>query len=642
MKKVLSLILALSMILCWMATTAVADPGVIRMTVSTAEGKPGDTVELKVTIAENTGVAYLNIPIAYDENRLELTSITGLGLSGWTIRKNAVWADADNSLYTGDILTLSFTIKDNAEPGTAVVNVGTVEAWTATDDEVVVTSVAGGVEVKEAVHTHTYGAPSWTWSGDFSNAVATFACSECGETETVDASVVSTSDGLKIAYTATVVFNGTEYTDTREVEISSHVIALTVSTTEGKPGDTVTVTVTMEENTGVAYLGILIVYDEDRLELNSITGTGLSGWTIRKNAVWVDADNSTYTGDILTLSFTIKEDAVVGTAVVNVGAVEAWTAADEEVVVNSVAGGIEVKNAEPSNITSSSVDFNGKMHLITYIKLSDEVMADANAYITTTFNDVTTDHSVAELIGNLDSQGRVKVKQEMYAAMMRDEMMLQVFDGDGVAQPLTYKGTTDVTDGFVFTALEYLKGRQAESTNPKMVELAKAAELYGIAVQVKFDYHTEQLTAEDIAMMEAAARDITIPATCDEEVTGTLPAGVTKQTKTVMFESDNTLRLYYYIDDASISNYSFTLDGKTVTAAKKEAGKYYVQQENIASGLLSSGYTFTVSDGADTYTVKTSALAYAYGRQENSSDKQMIDLSKLLYRYSLAADAYFS
>ena len=319
---------------------------------------------------------------------------------------------------------------------------------------------------------------------------------------------------------------------------------------------------------------------------------------------------------------------------------ETWT----EEVMQDYGGSITwmAKTQEtPSNITSSSVDFNGKLFLNTYIKLSDEIMADEDAYIRMMFNDVTTDHSVAELIRNLDSQGRVKVKQEMYAAMLRDEITLQVLDGQGRVQPLTYKEMTDVTDGFVFTALEYLKGRQENSTNPYMVELAKAAELYGIAVQVKFGYNTDLLTEEDIAMMEAAAADITIPASCDEEVTGTLPAGVTKQTKTVMFESDNTLRLYYYFDDASFGNYTFTLDGETVTAAKKEAGKYYVEQKNIASGLLSSRYTFTVSDGTDTYTINTSALAYAYGRQENSSDQLMIDLSKLLYRYSQAADAYF-
>ena len=69
---------------------------------------------------------------------------------------------------------------------------------------------------------------------------------------------------------------------------------------------------------------------------------------------------------------------------------------------------------------------------------------------------------------------------------------------------------------------------------------------------------------------------------------------------------------------------------------------YYVQQTNIASGLLSQEYIFTVSDGTDTCAIWASALSYAYGRQENSSDQTMVNLSKLLYRYSQAAEEYFA
>ena len=299
------------------------------------------------------------------------------------------------------------------------------------------------------------------------------------------------------------------------------------------------------------------------------------------------------------------------------------------------------ESAKPSNITSTSVDFNGKMHLITYIKLSEEVMSDADAYITTTFNGVTTTHSVSELIRNLDSQGRVKVRQEMYAAMMRDEMTLRVLSGAGEIQPLTYKDSTTVIDSFVYTALEYLKDRQENSSNPYMVELARAAELYGTAVQLKFNYHTEQLTAEDTAAIEEAAEAIIIPASFAETLTGTMPEGVTKKTKTVMFESDNSLRMYFYIDDARIDNFTFTLDGNPVTPIKKESGKYFVQQTNIASGLLSQEYTFTVSDTVNTCAIRSSVLGYAYDRQNNSSDASMICLAKLLYRYSQAANDYF-
>ena len=205
-----------------------------------------------------------------------------------------------------------------------------------------------------------------------------------------------------------------------------------------------------------------------------------------------------------------------------------------------------------------------------------------------------------------------------------------------------YKETTDVTDGFVYSALDYLKGRQENSTNEEMKELARAAELYGTAAQVYFNYKIkEQLTEEDIAAMEEAADAISIPDSCAEVRNGTLPDGVTKRTKTVMFESDNTLRQYYYIDDESIGNYTFTLNDTDVEPKRAESGKYYVDQPNIASGLLSTKYTFSVSDGTNTFTITSSALGYAYDRQQNSKNQKMVNLAKLLYRYSQAADAYF-
>ena len=295
----------------------------------------------------------------------------------------------------------------------------------------------------------------------------------------------------------------------------------------------------------------------------------------------------------------------------------------------------------PSDITATSVSFDGKLFLNTYIVLSDEIAADDDAYVSVTFNGVTTEHLVPDLLAEVDSVGRVKVRQEVYAAMMRDEMTLKVYSGDGTLQPLTYKETLDVTDGFVYTALDYLKGRQENSTNAKMVELARAAELYGIATQVYFNYKTEQLTSADIAAMQAAAGDITIPATCDEIVTGTLPSGITNRAKTVLFESDNSLKMYFYFDDALLNNYTFRIDGNVVTPVKTATGTYYVQKDNIASGLLSNRYEFSVTDGTDTLTVSVSTLSYAYSRQQNSANANMRNLSKLLYRYSMAADAYF-
>ena len=295
--------------------------------------------------------------------------------------------------------------------------------------------------------------------------------------------------------------------------------------------------------------------------------------------------------------------------------------------------------ATPSNITSNSISFDGKLYLNTYITLSDEIAEDKDAFIQVTFNDEAREYRVSDLLKSVDSKGRVKVSQVVYAAMMRDEMKLQLFNGNGEAQPLTYKKDTDVTSGFTFSAVKYLKERQANSTNAAMRELARATELYGIAAQVYFGYKNDQLTADDIAMMKAEAEGITIPEARNEILDGTLPEGITKRTKTVLFNADNTLRMYFYLDDPG--KYTFTIDGQKVAPKKAADGKYYIEQRNIASGLLSNRYEFGVSDGTDTFTSKCSVLSYAYSRQENSSSADMVNLCKLLYLFSQAADAYF-
>lgn len=66
--------------------------------------------------------------------------------------------------------------------------------------------------------THTWGAPVWAWSDNYSVAMAIFTCTRnCGYSETETASVVRSSINScgYYTYTATVKFNGETYTNTR-------------------------------------------------------------------------------------------------------------------------------------------------------------------------------------------------------------------------------------------------------------------------------------------------------------------------------------------------------------------------------------------------------------------------------------------
>ena len=73
----------------------------------------------------------------------------------------------------------------------------------------------------------TYGAPSWTWAGEYSGATATFVCEEDSQAEVINATVTAEriepthEEAGKIVYTATAYFLDVDYSDTKAEEIPS-------------------------------------------------------------------------------------------------------------------------------------------------------------------------------------------------------------------------------------------------------------------------------------------------------------------------------------------------------------------------------------------------------------------------------------
>ena len=76
---------------------------------------------------------------------------------------------------------------------------------------------------------HHYGDPVWTWAADHSTATATFTCMGGDKTQTLDATVERTTEGDTITYTATVTFEGIEYTGTQTETMGVRVKSATVS-----------------------------------------------------------------------------------------------------------------------------------------------------------------------------------------------------------------------------------------------------------------------------------------------------------------------------------------------------------------------------------------------------------------------------
>lgn len=190
-------------------------------------------------------------------------------------------------------------------------------------------------------------------------------------------------------------------------------------------------------------------------------------------------------------------------------------------------------------------------------------------------------------------------------------------------------------NGFFFSPMEYARQMKTTASTAAMRALAQALEDYGTAAQNYFKQGSEPLRDEVMAVSAADLNAWTIRAE------GQKPAGFASASVSVMFEADNSLRLYLQFDrGADPLNYSCTIDGQRAAMKQKSDGTVYLSVENIAADALDTAHSFSVTDGTNRYTVTVSVLGYAKAAIERGS-AAMANLGRALYLYNRAAENYF-
>lgn len=72
--------------------------------------------------------------------------------------------------------------------------------------------------------THSYGDPTFNWSGDYSACTAAFTCSKCGDVLNKECTVTCEITGGAMVFTASATLDGREILDTRTVADAAEVI----------------------------------------------------------------------------------------------------------------------------------------------------------------------------------------------------------------------------------------------------------------------------------------------------------------------------------------------------------------------------------------------------------------------------------
>lgn len=304
----------------------------------------GKSLTVPVLLTKNSGIAGFGLTVNYDENILTLNSITaGSAISGnGTFSTNGnitTWYTVDNTTVTGELMQLNFTVKEDAPEGDTEVAVALTDGLDSnlSDEDgnpVSVTITAGKITVTRGILGDV--------NGDGSVAIADVVLlnrSVLGKVTLTDTAKklgdvngdgnISIADVVKLnryvlkKITALAAPTGS-HTDS-VADFNADPASISVGTVDGKAGQTVTVPVSISGNPGIAGYSLKVDFDTNALTLNSMTaGSLISGngtFSVNNEAHivnWYTVDNMTGNGELLKLSFTVKDSAAEGTIPVSV------------------------------------------------------------------------------------------------------------------------------------------------------------------------------------------------------------------------------------------------------------------------------------------------------------------------------------
>ena len=250
------------------------------------------------------------------------------------------------------------------------------------DENGVVTALSGGiayfeiscgtvrtmaaVSVKEAPHTHSFTEEYPLMEYLASEATCTepakfYRFCSCGIVGTETYSHGDAKGHVFGEWTLNLADNTCERTCSvcGEVEKDNSMSLLSVSGMTAKAGDTVSVTISLANNPGIAALAFRVSYPKGAMTLESAVAGGLFGSATLNTSTGMflfdHATDVTENGTLLTLTFRVSDMAALGEYRISVEIVSCNNAAEERVVICGGQANIEVRGVLPGDVNGDGV-----------------------------------------------------------------------------------------------------------------------------------------------------------------------------------------------------------------------------------------------------------------------------------------------
>ena len=277
--------------------------------------------------------------------------------------------------------------------------------------------------------------------------------------------------------------------------------------------------------------------------------------------------------------------------------------------------------SEPTaKIISYSTSLGGNIAMNFYVELSDDLVADPDAYIQFSFADTTVKIPVSE---GVLSGTSYRFACPITSKNMTDDITAQVYNAKGpVGDPKTMAVDT------------YCNWIIANTSDQKTINLMKAMLNYGASAQMLFNYRTDDLANAALSAADKTFGKVDASAFIHSRVGE--EDGIKPTSYTLLLDSETTVRCYFQLTGTkTIDEFTFMVDGEEVTPVYKD-GYYYIEKANIAAHRLDDMHTFTCGNITITY----GGLSYVNQVMTYYTSGTTFDMASALYAYSKAAEAY--
>lgn len=297
-----------------------------------------------------------------------------------------------------------------------------------------------------------------------------------------------------------------------------------------------------------------------------------------------------------------------------------------------------------AKIYGRNLTLTGKIGANVYIQVSKELLEAKDAYAKITIGD-REEKVTLKYATRTKSKGEtiLSFKTDVKACETNEDICIQLFSFDGRLFPIIDENGKKLEDGYTFTVAETARSyANAKSSSKKLKKLADAIQNYGIYAQKQQNYKADDLTATDDLsdIKKSTLKKYAV------KKSGTLN-GVSYAGVNLEMKKDTSL-VVYFKGTVDYYDYIFKVDGKETYYKYKDKNLgdgtfFYLKFDGISAQELSKEREIVISDGENEMSVKISPLSWAQAvlNQKNSS-KETVDLAKMLYRYSSAADQYFT